>query len=465
MRIPISHGVDPGKASSRERKKTLSTADKSPPGLESRLVATTLITRIVDDGRNLDALCDRGHGIKPFLRLEPRDQALVRAIAITALRQRNRIDFVLNKLMKRPPPKNARFLIHSLHVAAAQILFMEVPESAAVNIAVTGIGNDPRTTRFKSLANAVLRRMTREKTGLLEASNQVSPLPDWLAKLLRTNYGKENTLRIASTVSREPLLDITVKSDASEWAKRLGGTVLPTGSIRLENSRPVTELEGYDDGNWWVQDAAAALPAGLVQAEKGAQVLELCAAPGGKTAQLAHSGFEVTAVDVSRPRLARLEENLKRLKLNAEIVEADILEWTPGRLYDAVLVDTPCSSTGTARRHPDVLWAKRKEDIPELAALQYRLVERAVTFLKPNGCLVFANCSMLKQEGEDLLGKLLQAFPQLRLSPVDASEIGGMSDLVNGQGALRSLPYHFPNEKNPRMGGLDGFFACRFILQ
>ncbi|MEM9279616.1 MAG: transcription antitermination factor NusB, partial [Pseudomonadota bacterium] len=190
-------------------------------GVESRLVATALLTRIVDDGRNLDALCDRKHGIRQFLELDGRDQSLARAIAVTALRHRNRIDFVFKKLMNRPPPKNARFLIHSLHVAAAQILFMEVPESAAVNVAVSAIGNDKRTSRFKDLANAVLRRMVREKDKLLETSKGVSPLPDWLTKTLRSNYGKENTVRIAQAVSHGSALDISVKSNAEQWVEKL----------------------------------------------------------------------------------------------------------------------------------------------------------------------------------------------------------------------------------------------------
>lgn len=431
-------------------------------GINSRLVATMLVTRVVDDGRNIDALCDRQHGLRAFLSLNDRDQSLARAMAITALRNRNRIDFVFRKLMNRPLPKNARFLINALHIASAQILFMDVPDRAAVNIAVSAIGNDRRTSRFKSLANAVLRRMTREKEELLQASEAASPFPNWLTKMLRSNYGKENMLRVAQAITNPAALDITVKSDAEIWAKKLDGRLLATGSIRLNSTKPVSELEGYQDGEWWVQDAAAALPARMIDIEKGSDVLELCAAPGGKTAQLAAAGYAVTAVDISQPRLARLKENLERLKLSADVVEADILEWSPDKEFDAVLLDAPCSSTGTMRRHPDTLWAKKHEDISQLANLQFELVQRAATYLKPGGQLVFSNCSILKEEGENLIHRILQACPDLSISPIAEDTIPGTSEMINGQGAIRSLPFHLTNEACPQMGGLDGFFACRF---
>ena len=386
-----------------------------------------------------------------------------RAIAVTALRHHNRIEFALKALMKRPPPKNARFLIHSLHVAAAQILFMEVPERAAVNVAVTAIGKDKRTKRFKDLTNAVLRRMTREKETLLVKSQKVSPFPGWLEKMIRSNYGKENLQRISSAVSLNASLDLSVKANADEWSEKLQGILLPTGSIRLETNDPVTSLSGYQDGDWWVQDAAAALPAKLIQAEPGARVLELCAAPGGKTAQLASMGYQVTALDISQPRLSRLQENMNRLRLSVETVEGDILEWEPDEKFDAVLLDAPCSSTGTVRRHPDVLWSKTKEDIRELADLQFKLICRAAGFVSPGGCLVFSNCSMLKEEGENLLGKILAACPDLTLSAIGTDEVPGTAEMVNGQGALRSQPYHLANRDNPEFGGLDGFFACRFL--
>lgn len=436
---------------------------KQKPGLETRLVATLLLTRVIDDARNLDALCDRQHGLDRYLKLEPRDQGLARAIAITAVRNHNRIEAVLKRVMDRPPPKKARFLIHSLHVAASQILFLDAPDSAAVDLSVTAIGDDERTSRFRGLANAILRRMVREKDTLLAKTKGTSPFPRWLEKALQRDYGKEKSFQISTIVSQEPMVDLSVKTNPETWAEKLGGFVLPTGSVRLTNTDAIHTLEGYEDGDWWVQDAAASLPAHLLKADKGARVLELCAAPGGKTAQLAQAGYEVTAIDISKPRLERLKQNLERLKLTATLIEADILEYQPEEKFDAVLLDAPCSSTGTIRRHPDILWTRSPEEITNLSRLQYQLLEKAKDFLKPGGIFVFSNCSMLKEEGEDMLAKVTKLLPDLELDVIKVGEVSGLEDCINGQGALRTLPYHLENSENPAHGGLDGFFVCRFI--
>ena len=433
------------------------------PGLEPRLVATQLLTRVLDDARNLDALCDQQHGLARFQKLETRDQALVRAIVVTALRNRNRIEFILNKLMDRKPPKRARFLIHSLHVAACQILFLDIPDSAAVDLCVTAVGNDERTARFRGMANAVLRRLTREKPELLGETANTSLLSDWLRKAVRSDYGAAKAQRISEALMLESMVDLTVKSDPDGWAERLGGIVLPSGSVRLSDNTPIPELPGYAEGQWWVQDAAASLPAKLINETPKARVLDLCAAPGGKTAQLANAGYDVTALDISKPRLKRLEDNLKRLNLTAHIINSDILEYEPEQRFDAVLLDAPCSSTGTIRRHPDVLWTKDSNDIKNLAKLQFDLIGKARSFLKDGGTLVFSNCSLLKQEGEDVLAQCLKTYHDLECVPISPNEIPGLAESINGQGALRTLPFHFPNEKSPKLGGLDGFFVCRFI--
>lgn len=436
---------------------------KQKPGLETRLVATLLLTRVLDDARNLDALCDRQHGLSRFLKLDPRDQSLARAIAVTAVRKHNQIEAVLKRLMDRPPPKRARFLIHSLHVAASQILFLEAPDSAAVDLCVTAIGDDERTSRFRGMSNAVLRRMVREKDDLINKTSQTSLLPRWMEKALRKDYGKEKAANISKYVSLEPMVDLTVKTDPDVWAEKLGGFVLSTGSVRLTNTSSISELEGYEEGEWWVQDAAATLPAKLINLEKGARVLELCAAPGGKTAQLAHAGYDVTAVDISEPRLARLQQNLDRLKLNAKLIQADILDFEPEQQFDAILLDAPCSSTGTIRRHPDVLWTRNSDEITELAKLQFQLLVKAKDFLKPGGTFVFSNCSMLKEEGEDLLSKVSKQLDDLKPDPIGAAEVNGLESCINGQGALRTLPFHLAHKEHDQFGGLDGFFACRFI--
>jgi 16S rRNA (cytosine967-C5)-methyltransferase len=263
----------------------------------------------------------------------------------------------------------------------------------------------------------------------------------------------------------EPSLDLTVKSDVAAWATRLHGEVLPTGSVRTLLQGSVTMLPGFSDGQWWVQDAAAALPARLFGDLQGKAVVDLCAAPGGKTAQLIHAGARVTAVDRSQNRVARLRENLARLSLEAETVVADGAEWQPATGhggFDAVLLDAPCASTGTIRRHPDVAWLKQESDIILLTALQRRLLKNAVTLLKPGGTLVYCTCSLEPEEGEHAIADLLATDSRMRRAPIDPSEVAGLAEIVIADGDLRTLPCHLPHD-DPRLGGLDGFYAARLV--
>jgi 16S rRNA (cytosine967-C5)-methyltransferase len=268
---------------------------------------------------------------------------------------------------------------------------------------------------------------------------------------------------MALALGHEPSLDLTVKSDAAQWANRLHGEVLPTGSVRTVLHGAVTMLPGFTEGQWWVQDAAAALPARLFGDIKGKSIADLCAAPGGKTAQLAHAGAHVTAVDRSPARVARLRENLARLSLQAETVVADAAEWAgPAEGFDGILIDAPCTSTGTIRRHPDVAWLRQEADIAALTALQQRLLRKSVALLKPGGTLVYCTCSLEPEEGEHAIAALLAAEPALRRLPIEASEVSGLSEIITAEGDLRTLPSHLPNA-DPKLGGLDGFFAARLV--
>ena len=248
-------------------------------------------------------------------------------------------------------------------------------------------------------------------------------------------------------------------------AARLGGRLLPTGSVRLAHHGPVSALEGYAEGQWWVQDAAAALPARLFGDITNKKIVDLCAAPGGKTAQLVHSGAQVTAVDRSPARMARLRDNLGRLSLNAEFVVADGAEWlgqNHGGGFDGILIDAPCTSTGTIRRHPDIGWLRQESDIAPLAAAQKRLLQRAVSALKPGGMLVYCTCSLEPEEGEQAIAELLKSEAAMQRVPVEASEVAGLSEILNPDGDLRTLPCHLPHP-DPRLGGLDGFYAARLV--
>ena len=257
-------------------------------------------------------------------------------------------------------------------------------------------------------------------------------------------------------------MDLTVKSDAAQWAARLHGEVLPTETVRTLLHGSVTVLPGFAEGQWWVQDAAAALPARLFGDVAGKTMADLCAAPGGKTAQLAHGGAHVTAVDRSPARMARLKDNMTRLQLTAETAVADAAEWQPAATggFDGILVDAPCTSTGTIRRHPDVGWLRSEADIAALSSVQRRLLTRAASLLKPGGMLVYCTCSLEPEEGEQVVESALADTTELRRVPITANEVAGLAELITEAGDLRTLPCHLPHQ-DPRLGGLDGFYAAR----
>ena len=431
-------------------------------GLAARKVAARILGATLDEGKNPDVLMDTETGISAYNTLIAKDRALIRAIVMMALRRRLQVDDALGRVLDRAPPRKARHLAHTLSVAATQILFLDIPDSAAVNLAVTAISEDRRTARFAALANAVLRRLSREKAEILADQDAIElSMPGWLRKRLKKAYGRQRAAAIAAIILEEPALDLTVKSDAAKWAEKLSGIVLPNGSVRLKPKGPVSALAGYDEGAWWIQDAAAAIPATLFGDVSGQRIADLCAAPGGKTAQLAAMGADVTAVDISRRRMQRLKANLARLALGAETILADILEWRPDALFDAVLLDAPCSSTGTMRRHPDVKWNKSPEEIAELAELQFRLCNRAIEYVKPGGTVVFANCSLDRTEGEDLFARILAERGDIEPMPLQGAELPGLETAITGQGTLRTLPTHFPHQ-DIRYSGMDGFFAARF---
>ena len=281
-------------------------------------------------------------------------------------------------------------------------------------------------------------------------------MPDWFMQRLTAVYGQEHALAIAASQLEPPTIDLTVKSDAGTWAERLGGQVMPTGSIRLDKFRgSIPSLEGFDQGAWWVQDAAAALPAKLFGDLSGKRVADLCAAPGGKTAQLVMAGGDVLAVEQSKSRLKRLEGNLARLGLSAEIRCVNLLAMDAEESFDAILLDAPCSSTGTTRRHPDVLWTKEPSDITKLASVQEGLLRHALTLLKSGGRLVFSNCSIDPIEGEDVVSRVLADDPSLMLLPINPADWPGLEAAITPRGEFRTTPAMLPD-----LGGLDGFYAA-----
>ena len=436
------------------------------PGLAARRIAADILDGVLQKHRTLDEQLE-GSGAHPGLKtLSDRDRALMRRLVATILRRLGTLGDVLSRLLDRGIPTDAPRAQSALLIGAAQILWMEVPDHAAVDLSVRLVQSDRRAAKYAGLVNAVLRRCAREGQPLIdEVQAQTLDVPPWLMARWIAHYGETTARAIALAISFEPSLDLTVKSDAEAWATRLHGEVLPTGTVRTLLQGSIKMLPGFGDGQWWVQDAAAALPARLFGELRGKTIADLCAAPGGKTAQLAQAGAQVTAIDRSPARVARLQDNLARLSLEVKTAVADATEWQgecSDAGFDGVLVDAPCSSTGTIRRHPDVAWLKHEDDIGALTALQQRLLRKAVTLLKPGGTLVYCTCSLEPEEGEHAIAALLAAESGIKRVPIDAAEVAGLTDIVTPDGDLRTLPCHLPHP-DPRLGGLDGFFAARLV--
>jgi 16S rRNA (cytosine967-C5)-methyltransferase len=438
---------------------TRSTRSRDAPGFAVRRLAADILESVLYRRRALDEILDSTTEIAT---LAERDRALTRALAATVLRRLGTLRHVLGLFLDRGLPRQSPRVETALLLGGAQILFLNVPDHAAVDLAVRLAQADPRAAGFAGLINAVLRRLAREGAARLAAIDTADlDTPEWLMTCWTGAYGAVTARAIAAANRNEPALDLTVKSDPEAWAKKLGGRVLATQSVRVNASGAVSTLPGFAEGAWWVQDAAASLPARLLGDVRGRRVADLCAAPGGKTAQLALAGASVTAIDRVPARLKRLRDNLARLGLSAEIVAADVEQWTAGP-FDAVLLDAPCSSTGTIRRHPDVPWLKTAADVAKLSALQRRLLDRAVALTKSGGTLVYCTCSLEPQENEMIVADLLVRETRLQRAPINAAEIFGCQELISKDGDLRTLPCHFP-DSDSRFAGLDGFYAARLV--
>ena len=435
----------------------------SPPGLAARAIAVTAIDDFLTKSQALDETLERLLDSPAARELPDRDRGLVRAIAMAAIRRLGTLAKALEERVERGLPTHSGQLEAILISGAAQILFLDVPDHAAVDLSVRLVQANPDAKRFTSLANAVLRRIAREKDEILKKSDPLATdTPEWLAKRWIKAYGAEGAARIAAAFRAEPAVDLTVRGDPELWAEKLNAKLLSNGSLRLRDRTPVRSLAGYDEGMFWVQDAAAALPVRLLNLKPGESIADLCAAPGGKTAQLALSGAQVTAVDRSEKRLMRLSQNMDRLGFSVDVVVADASLWRGGP-FDAILLDAPCTATGTIRRHPDVAWLKSENDLAKLTRLQQRLLDHSAELLKPGGRLIYCTCSLEPEEGEVQIKTCLARNPSLRLEPFDVNKhpwLGGaLSEAITPEGFLRTLPFMMPDD-DPRLAGLDGFFAA-----
>lgn len=417
-------------------------------GLPAREGALALIDAALSRRGGLDEAASAN----AFRFLEPRERAFARALAMAALRHLGPIDRALaGKLAKEPPPR----VRNLLRLGATQAFFLEVPAFAAVATSVELANANKASRPFKGLVNAVLRGLLRDGA-LSDASEHLAP--PWLYARWTSAYGKETADAVAAQIGFEPATDLSLKPDfdATALAAELEGEILPGGTLRTERRGDVSAWPAFEDGVWWIQDAAAAVPARLLNLKAGETALDLCAAPGGKTMQMVAARAQVVAVDRSPARLGRVTENLARMHMTAEVVAADAGVWEDTRAFDAVLLDAPCSATGTFRRHPDVLWAARPGDVASLAGVQSKLLDSAAGRLKPGGRLVYCVCSLESEEGEAQVEAFLARRPDMALDPIAPEEGGAPAASLTPRGTLRILPHH-------RQGGLDGFFAARFV--
>ncbi|HBN32552.1 MAG TPA: 16S rRNA methyltransferase [Rhodobacteraceae bacterium] len=421
----------------------------STAGIGARLAAAQMLHAVLFEKLLMsEAMVGKGN---PLDRLAPQDRARAQSLANGVLRHLAALDAVLDQFLEKSPPLKVR---NALRLATFEMLAEDIAPHAAVNAAVEIVRGSPKTTHMAGLTNAVARRVAAEGAAIW-AQQGPQKLPNWLATPISKNYGAAVVGAIEAAHQVGAAIDLTLKhpEQATDWAARLGATVLPTGSLRLKGRPQVTALEGFDRGDWWVQDAAAAMPARLFGDVKSLNALDLCAAPGGKTMQLAAGGAKVTALDISADRLGRVNENLTRVKLNARVIAADVLQFETDQRYDAILLDAPCSATGTIRRHPDLPFAKDGVDLSGLFELQAAMLDKALQLLKPGGRLVYCTCSLLPREGETQIAQALGRHDGLKVLDIDPVALGGDAVWSVAGGGLRLRPDYWPD-----LGGMDGFY-------
>mgnify|MGYP000854042597 CR=1 FL=1 len=424
-------------------------------GLAVRQLAVETLGAVFAGQQSVDDFLDESPAAAA---LDRRDRGFLAAIVYTALRHNEAIMAVLNRHLAKPLPRKAGPAGLILRVGLAELLFLGVPPHAVINSAVELARLDGAARHFTGLINAVLRKVAGERASL-EINDAIAP---WLAARWTKSYGPETAGRIATASLREAPLDITARDRSPSWAEKLGGVQLPAGSVRIASPpQAIDQMPGCAEGGWWVQDAAAAIPARLFGNLSGLAVLDLCAAPGGKTLQLAAQGARVTAVDQSARRLQRLAENLARTRLSADLVCADVFDFVPPQPFDAVLLDAPCSATGTIRRHPDLPYRKSSAQIGALIDLQWRMLNRAAALVRPGGTLVYCTCSIEPEEGEKQALGFLAKNKEFQLLPISSGELALGAEFISAQGFFRSLPFMKIGEQ----AGLDGFFAARFQRQ
>lgn len=436
------------------------------PGLAVRTRAAQLVHDVVENHQPIEGAFEAGS--QDDHAHAGSDRALTQALVMTVLRRLPTLDAAINACLERKLAPSASQTLAVLRVMAAQLLILNMPAHAAVALAVEDVGKSGETRKFKGLVNAIGRRMVRDRQTLLDRA-PASDLPIWLHQRWTDTYGRKRAAKMAAALLEQPAIDLTLKPDApmgdllSALADHGARQIHPT-SIRLQKPGAIAKLPGFEEGYWWVQDVAASLPAKILldalETPKGVRVLDLCAAPGGKTAQLAAAGADVTALDQSAQRMERLAENMDRLDVSVTPIVADALTFKPDELFDAVLLDAPCSATGTLRRNPDIAYVREPSDIKSVAALQADILQAAAGMVKPGGVLVYATCSLEPEEGSEQITAFLAKTPGWSLDPIDPASVPQSTRMPDG--TLRTLPNMHPlKSEDAVQAGMDGFYVAR----
>jgi 16S rRNA (cytosine967-C5)-methyltransferase len=447
-------------AQTTSKKAKHSKKDKEDDVLWPRQVALDILQAFWNEERFLDSLFETDQN---FLDLDSRNRNFVRMMVTTAVRRSGQIDDIMRRGFSDPKQKMSPPIVGFIfHLAIAQIVFMNVADHAAVNTSVD-LTSRNGATRAKGFMNAVLRKVVQNgKNWTTEQDIARLNTPNWLLDIWTKDYGDAQALEIAQASVCEAALDITIADpiDRDKWAEFLECTALPSGSLRRQESAMIPELAGFEEGGWWVQDASAALPVRLMGDLLNKDVIDLCAAPGGKALQLAAGGANVYALDRSAKRMERLKENTKRARLQDKITTevADAAFWRSKNQFDAVLLDAPCTATGTIRRNPDVAWLKEAEDVESMKLIQNNLLENSVAMLKDDGMLLYCTCSLQKEEGERQLNEFLAKHKEFSIKPILPQEVPELEHAITEEGYLRILPYYWA-----AYGGLDGFFIGRLV--
>ncbi|HEY8576516.1 MAG TPA: RsmB/NOP family class I SAM-dependent RNA methyltransferase [Devosia sp.] len=423
-----------------------------PAGLKLRLVAAERLKAVLA-GDNFVPLSSQELA-------DGRDRALANRLITTALRRQGQLNFIIHALLEKGMPGKSGTFEAVLRLSLAQLVFLpDLGAHSALFLAVEAVKRDPKARHLSGLMNAVLRsaQANSARFGMLDDDLLI---PDTFGDTWLNAYGEEAIDGFTAALLAGAPLDLTLKNDDPDLIDALGAEKVMADTVRIDQrDRPVEALPGYDEGKWWVQDAASAIPARLLGAKTGGRVLDLCAAPGGKTAQLLKAGYAVTALDSDATRMERLKGNLKRLDYNAEIIVGDAGTFAPNSLYDGVLLDAPCSATGTFRRHPEVIWHRSVGDVAGRVRLQKALLTNAFRCLEVGGVLIYCVCSLEPAEGEEQVEWALHSLPGLELWPVTPDELPGLEQAVSDRGLVRTHPGMAPGG---REGGMDGFFVARF---